>query len=234
MKRSTLGDGVGCRAAGVAASAARAGRAARAERRRRSGSVARSISMRITPSAWRRSANGSLSPVGSWPMPNRPTSVSSLSASATTTPTAIARQRVAGEARLVVVLDRDARPRRARRRGARSSRPSRPAARGTRRPCRSAGRPWRAARRGRPGAPASAPPSCSPIAARDRAHALARARPACRACRGRPPCRAPARATRACFLRSWSKKNLASARRGRTTRSLPSIDARRVGRRGCC
>ena len=49
--------------------------------------ASRSISMRITPSAWRRSANGSLSPVGSWPMPNMPTSVSSLSASATTTPT---------------------------------------------------------------------------------------------------------------------------------------------------
>jgi hypothetical protein len=27
------------------------------------------------------------------------------------------------------------------------------------------------------------------------------------------------------FLRSWSKKNLASARRGRTTRSLPPITA---------
>jgi hypothetical protein len=41
------------------------------------------------PSAWRRSANGSLSPVGSWPMANRPASVSSLSASATTTPTSL-------------------------------------------------------------------------------------------------------------------------------------------------
>ena len=61
--------------------------------------------MRITPSAWRRSANGSLSPVGSWPMPNRPTSVSSLSASATTSADRVARQRVAGKARLVVVLD---------------------------------------------------------------------------------------------------------------------------------
>ena len=56
-----------------------------------------------------------------------------------------------------------------------------------------------------------------------RAHALARARPACRACRDRPPCRARRRATASVFLRSWSKKNLASARRGRTTRSLPSI-----------
>jgi hypothetical protein len=63
--------------------------------------------MRITPSAWRRSANGSLSPVGSWPMPNRPASVSSLSASATTSAGVAARQRVAGKARLVVVLDRE-------------------------------------------------------------------------------------------------------------------------------
>ena len=47
------------------------------------------ISMRITPSAWRRSANGSRSPVGRLPMPNMPTSVSSLSASATTTPTGL-------------------------------------------------------------------------------------------------------------------------------------------------
>jgi hypothetical protein len=32
------------------------------------------------------------------------------------------------------------------------------------------------------------------------------------------------------FLRSWSKKNLASARRGRTTRSLPPITAEGIGR----
>ncbi|MCY1242377.1 hypothetical protein D9M72_553350 [compost metagenome] len=42
-----------------------------------------SISMRRMPSAWRRSANGSFSPVGCRPMPQMPTSVSSLSASAT-------------------------------------------------------------------------------------------------------------------------------------------------------
>ena len=59
--------------------------------------------------------------------------------------------------------------------------------------------------------------------ARDRAHPAARARPGCRACRGRPPCRARAARSASERLRSWSKKNLASARRGRTTRSLPSI-----------
>ncbi|MNN45165.1 hypothetical protein D3C81_1594850 [compost metagenome] len=48
----------------------------------------RSISMRRMPSAWRRSANGSLSPVGWRPMPQMPTSVSSLSASATAVLTA--------------------------------------------------------------------------------------------------------------------------------------------------
>ena len=42
-----------------------------------------STSMRITPSACRRSAKGSLSPVGCCPMPNIPARVSSLSASAT-------------------------------------------------------------------------------------------------------------------------------------------------------
>ena len=57
---------------------------------------------------------------------------------------------------------------------------------------------------------------------RDAPHALHALRPGCRACRDRRPCRAPARAIRACASRSWSKKNFASARRGRTTRSLPS------------
>ena len=62
----------------------------------------------------------------------------------------------------------------------------------------------------------------SPWPARARAR---RARPACPACCDRPPW--PGRATReaSVFLRSWSKKNLASARRGRTTRSLPPITA---------
>ena len=49
-----------------------------------------------------------------------------------------------------------------------------------------------------------------------------RDRPGCRACRGRRPCRAPGTRDSSVRFRSWSKKNLASARRGRTTRSLPS------------
>jgi hypothetical protein len=48
-----------------------------------------SISMRSTPSAWRRSANGSLSPVGCRPMAQMPTRVSSLSASATAVPVTV-------------------------------------------------------------------------------------------------------------------------------------------------
>src|SRR5450830_99247 len=48
-----------------------------------------SSSIRSTPSAWRRSANGSLSPVGARPIAQMPTRVSSLSASATAVPVAV-------------------------------------------------------------------------------------------------------------------------------------------------
>src|SRR5450830_9389 len=48
-----------------------------------------SSNMRSTPSAWRRSANGSLSPVGARPMAQMPTRVSSLSARATAVPVAV-------------------------------------------------------------------------------------------------------------------------------------------------
>ena len=71
----------------------------------------------------RRSANGSLSPVGSWPMPNRPASVSSLSASATTRPDlrcAAARRRRSAACSGPRWRRRCLRPGR---RGARSSRP---------------------------------------------------------------------------------------------------------------
>ena len=124
------------------------------------------------------------------------------------------------------------RPRRPRRRGARSSRPSCPAARGTRRPCRSAGRPWRAARRGRRSRRASRRRAARRSRARSRARAR-RARPACRACRGRPPCRAPARATRASSCgpgrrRTWRRPG-AAARRARCLRSRGSDRPA-----GCC
>ena len=72
-------------------------------------------------------------------------------------------------------------------------------------------------------AASAGPPSCFADARERCAGRARRARPACRACCDRRPCPAPARATRACVLRSWSKKNFASARRGRTTRSLPSM-----------
>ena len=74
---------------------------------------------------------GSLSPVGLSPNRTRPTSVSSLSASATTSPTSFARQRVAGEARFVVSSIANATASLSPS-AVRSSRPSRPATRGTR------------------------------------------------------------------------------------------------------
>ena len=61
--------------------------------------------MRITPSAWRRSANGSLSPVGIWPMPNNPDQRLQLVGQRHAHADVAARQFVAGKARLVVVLD---------------------------------------------------------------------------------------------------------------------------------
>ena len=51
--------------------------------------------------------------------------------------------------------------------------------------------------------------------------ALRRARAGCRACCGRRPCASCGTRDSSAVLRSWSKKNRASARRGRTTRSLP-------------
>ena len=61
-----------------------------------------SSSRRSTPSAWRRSANGSFSPVGARPMPQMPTIVSSLSASATAVDTGVVGS-ASPEARLVVL-----------------------------------------------------------------------------------------------------------------------------------
>jgi hypothetical protein len=58
------------------------------------------------PSAARREPNGSLSPVGCWPMLNRPAMASSLSAERDCAGDAALRQFVAGEARPVVRLDR--------------------------------------------------------------------------------------------------------------------------------
>ena len=65
-----------------------------------------SISIRITPNAWRRRANGSLSPVGCCPMPNMPASTSSLSASASAVAISPLGQRVACKSRPIVLLDR--------------------------------------------------------------------------------------------------------------------------------
>ena len=55
-----------------------------------------SSTMRMTPSAARRSANGSREPVGFSPMPKKPTSVSILSASATATDTGLVGQASVG------------------------------------------------------------------------------------------------------------------------------------------
>ncbi len=65
-----------------------------------------SISIRKIPSACRRSANGSFSPVGFSPTPNNPTRVSSLSASATHSAVVAFRQSVAGKARVIVLANR--------------------------------------------------------------------------------------------------------------------------------
>ena len=55
--------------------------------------------------AARRSPNGSLVPLGFWPMAKMPASVSSLSASATAVPAPVRRQRAAGATRHVVLVD---------------------------------------------------------------------------------------------------------------------------------
>ena len=69
------------------------------------------------------------------------------------------------------------------------------------------------------------PPSRAPIARAIGAHALDAFAHASRAWRGRPPCRAAARATRASSCGPGRRRTCASARRGRTTRSLPWITA---------
>jgi hypothetical protein len=63
--------------------------------------------MRITPSAWRRRANGSLSPVGRSADAEQAGQGLELVGQRDDHADVIARQRVAGEARLVVVLDRE-------------------------------------------------------------------------------------------------------------------------------
>ena len=65
-----------------------------------------SISIRTMPRAWRRSAKGSLSPVGSWPMENSPGQRFQLVGQRRRQADPVARQAVAGKARLVVILDR--------------------------------------------------------------------------------------------------------------------------------
>ena len=92
--------------------------------------------MRITPSAARRSAYGSFDPVGFSSIAQKPTSVSSLSASATAIDDRLGRHAIVGPLRLVVILDRRGDGRVFALRAARSSGPSSPAARGTRRPFR--------------------------------------------------------------------------------------------------
>ena len=144
-----------------------------------------------------------------------------------------ARQRVAGEARLVVVLDRDRRRRRARRRGARSSRPSRLAARGTRRPCRSAGRPWPAAPHGLPVPRAAGCRAVHRSPARWRARAR-RARPASRACRGRPPWPVPATRDSSELLAVLVEEELRVGQPRPHDALVAFDDARWRRRDGCC
>ncbi len=121
---------------------ARPGPARQARRTRRRPAPAatalrlRSIRMRITPSAARRRPNGSLSPVGAWPIPNMPTSVSSLSASATDCATRALRQMRRRRSAASSARRSRRRLRPLRRRAARSSGPSCLAAREIRRPCR--------------------------------------------------------------------------------------------------
>ena len=164
-------------------------------------------------------------------MPNRPTSVSSLSASATATPTWLARQRVAGEARLVVVFDgegdvlglavvaRVVAAHDALQLGELADHVGQQVGLGQQRGAvglRGQRRRRRAARRWR---------------GRSRARAR-RARPACRACRDRPPWPAPARAIRASSCgpgrrRTWHRPG-AGAPRARCLRSLRLASAGRM------
>ena len=113
---------------------------------RRSSATPVSIRMRSTPSAARRSPNGSFAPVGFWPIAKMPTRVSSLSATASARPAPVAgRASPAKRGRYCsasAVGDLGVRRRRAR-----SSGPSRPAVPGIPRPWRSAGRTWRVPRR---------------------------------------------------------------------------------------
>ena len=79
--------------------ARRRARTARAAARARPGCASR-------PAPARRKPNGSLSPVGSWPMPKMPRAFRACRRAPRRTPTCDSRQRVAGEARPVVRFDR--------------------------------------------------------------------------------------------------------------------------------
>ena len=152
-----------------------------------------------------------------------PASASSLSASATACATGAFGQRVAGEARPVVLLDRRRRPPAARRRAARSSGPSVP--------CSSGNSPTMSVTRS--AFASSAARSAARAVGADHRRDVAReeAQPldalGLRAELVVIDDAARASATRASSgaLRSWSKKNLASASRARSTRSLPSTIA---------
>ena len=63
--------------------------------------------------------------------------------------------------------------------------------------------------------------SCGPMLRARRAARSTRVAPACRACCDKRRLRASRRARASGVLRSWSKKNCASASRARSTRSLP-------------
>ena len=111
------------------------------------GRVPPSISVRARPSALRRSANGSLLPVGFRPAAKPPASVSRRSAIASTWPSATARSRRRRSAACRPRRSRG-RPRRLASRPRRSSGRRCPAVPGIRRPCAIAGRPSPAPRRG--------------------------------------------------------------------------------------
>ena len=149
-----------------------------------------------------------------------PASVSSLSAIDSAMPVRVAGNAIAGEARPVLFFERGRDFGGLRRRAARSTCPSSPAARGTRRPSPSADRTCsaRAARL----ASSASPPIDSAIRARESSRRARSCRAPSRASPGTSRVFSVARRASSRCLRSLSQKNAASARRGRTTRSLPS------------
>ena len=177
--------------------------------------------------------NGSLSPVGSCADAEqcRPASRACRRARRACA-TGAARQRVAGEARPVVLRDRVGDFGAARRRAARSSGPSMPCSSGNSPTMSVTGRPWRAARRGRRSAAVGADARrrcCRRARARAR-----RGRLACRACCGRRRCASRGTRDGERLLAVLVEEELAHRPGAARTHALVAADDRAPDRRSRC